>query len=196
MARVTPDAVSEPFRIPERVERYCDVPGCREEGLYRAPKNRHQLNDYYWFCLEHVRAYNSAWNYFEGLSEEEIEVIRRNDTCWQRPTWPFTKSSERMEDDIRERVRRMFDLGGEDHGEGSKGDYRKAAQDYARARSEEERAFAVFDLDASASFTDVKTRYKKLAKQLHPDANGGDQAAEERLKAVNEAYATLKKALA
>lgn len=44
--------------------------------------------------------------------------------------------------------------------------------------------------------TEVKRRYKELAKQLHPDVNGGDLAAEERLKRINQAYAVLKKALA
>ncbi|MFO1060844.1 MAG: DnaJ domain-containing protein, partial [Dongiaceae bacterium] len=35
-------------------------------------------------------------------------------------------------------------------------------------------------------------RYKSLVKRLHPDANGGDKAAEERLKHINLAYSTLK----
>ena len=39
---------------------------------------------------------------------------------------------------------------------------------------------------------DVVGRYLTLVKQHHPDANGGDKAAEERLKSINEAYATLK----
>ncbi len=39
---------------------------------------------------------------------------------------------------------------------------------------------------------DVKARYKMLAKSLHPDANGGDKRAEERLKSVNHAYTTLR----
>ena len=38
----------------------------------------------------------------------------------------------------------------------------------------------------------LKTRYKQLAKQHHPDANGGDRAAEERLKTINLAYAALR----
>ena len=38
----------------------------------------------------------------------------------------------------------------------------------------------------------MKTRYKELAKRHHPDANGGDRAAEERLKTINIAYATLR----
>ena len=54
----------------------------------------------------------------------------------------------------------------------------------------------MLDLEASASFTEVKTRYKKLVKRLHPDANGGDREAEERLKIINQAYQTLKKAFA
>jgi curved DNA-binding protein CbpA len=43
------------------------------------------------------------------------------------------------------------------------------------------------------TFPEIKARYKQLAKRLHPDANGGDTRAEEQLKKVNEAYATLKK---
>jgi curved DNA-binding protein CbpA len=39
---------------------------------------------------------------------------------------------------------------------------------------------------------DVKTRYKELAKRHHPDANGGDRAAEERLKSINLAYAAVR----
>jgi curved DNA-binding protein CbpA len=34
-----------------------------------------------------------------------------------------------------------------------------------------------------------------LVKRFHPDANGGDRDAEERLKLINDAYTTLKKAL-
>ena len=40
--------------------------------------------------------------------------------------------------------------------------------------------------------TEIKARYIKLVKQLHPDANGGNPEAEERLKSVNLAYTTLK----
>jgi len=41
----------------------------------------------------------------------------------------------------------------------------------------------------------LKTRYKELAKQHHPDANGGDRGAEERLKTINLAYATVRSRL-
>ena len=38
----------------------------------------------------------------------------------------------------------------------------------------------------------LKARYKVLVKLHHPDAHGGDKAAEEKLKIINQAYATLK----
>ncbi|MBH0118962.1 DnaJ domain-containing protein, partial [Rhodococcus sp. CX] len=42
-----------------------------------------------------------------------------------------------------------------------------------------------------ASQDDIKKAYRKLARDLHPDANPGDAAAEERFKAVSEANAVL-----
>ncbi len=184
MNRPTPAAVSEPFRREEAPERLCDVPGCTEEGNYRAPKSRERLTDYYWFCLDHVRAYNAAWDYFADMSEEEIEAIRRYDTVWQRPSWPLGSKIERIDDQIDEALRAAFGFGA---------DKAEEAWRTRRPQSEEEKALAALDLPASASFTEVKTRYKKLAKCLHPDANGGDRAAEERFKAINHAYAVLKK---
>lgn len=37
----------------------------------------------------------------------------------------------------------------------------------------------------------IKQAYRRLARQYHPDVNGGDAQAEERFKAINEAYQTL-----
>src|SRR6188768_2819970 len=43
----------------------------------------------------------------------------------------------------------------------------------------------------SASADEIKKVYKKLAGQLHPDRNPGDQKTEARFKAVNRAYQVL-----
>ncbi len=48
--------------------RTCDMPGCGAQGEYRAPKSRQNLHEYWWFCLEHVRAYNGSWDYYKGMS--------------------------------------------------------------------------------------------------------------------------------
>ena len=71
---------------PEILPRRCDWPGCEDMGEYRAPKNR-GLRSYYWFCLDHVRGYNTSWNYYEGMSADEIEQARRDDVTWNRPSW-------------------------------------------------------------------------------------------------------------
>lgn len=52
----------------ETSTRRCDKSGCSQPGQYRAPKSPKQLDDYYWFCKEHVREYNTNWNYFQGQS--------------------------------------------------------------------------------------------------------------------------------
>ncbi|WP_425147963.1 DnaJ C-terminal domain-containing protein [Deinococcus sp.] len=43
----------------------------------------------------------------------------------------------------------------------------------------------------SASEADIKSAYRKLAKQYHPDKNPGDKAAADRFKEIGEAYAAL-----
>ena len=50
----------------------CDTPGCELAGEYRAPKSRESLRDFHWFCLDHVRAYNAAWDYYKGMAPEEM----------------------------------------------------------------------------------------------------------------------------
>ena len=57
-------------------------------------------------------------------------------------------------------------------------------------------AFRTMGLVPPVTLTHLKTRYKELVKRHHPDVNGGDNSAEERLKDINEAYTTLKKSLA
>jgi len=54
---------------------------------------------------------------------------------------------------------------------------------------------SVFGLEPPVTLDEVKARYKRLVKMTHPDRNGGDRAAEERLKSINEAYTTLRRFL-
>jgi len=184
MRRVNQEAIDTPFRRPNAPERQCEHPGCAGEGLYRAPVGRDRLDQYYWFCLDHVRAYNLAWDFFAGMSESEIEYQRRHDTVWQRPSWPFGRFGESRAGAGDAQGPHIHD------GFGFFSDRPNSAE--ARPQSPEQKALAVLDLRQPVTFEDVRARYKVLVKMLHPDANGGDTAAEERLKAVNQAYAALK----
>lgn len=51
--------------------------------------------------------------------------------------------------------------------------------------------YQVLGVSKDATPEDIKKAYRRLAMQYHPDRNPGDKAAEERFKAINEAYAVL-----
>jgi hypothetical protein len=167
--------------------RVCDHPDCVAGGDFRAPKSRLDLNDYYWFCLDHVRAYNSAWNYYAGMSDSEIEAEIRSDTVWQRPSW---RLGDRHGPGYAARVRDPLGLfSSSRRGRDRDRSNRDAAR---RALSAQEQALAVFEIEPPFTPVRLKARYKALVKLHHPDAHGGDKAAEEKLKIINQAYATLK----
>ena len=177
---------------PETPVRLCDHPGCVAGGEFRAPKSRLELRDYYWFCLDHIRAYNSAWNYYAGMSDREIEAEIRRDTVWQRPSW---RLGDRHGPGYAERIRDYFGMfsgsgGGSSNRRRGNGD--RAPDAERRALSAREQALSVFEIEPPFTQTSLKARYKTLVKLHHPDAHGGDKAAEEKLKIVNQAYATLK----
>jgi len=169
--------------------RHCDAPGCPGTGEYRAPRSRARLTDYYWFCLDHVRAYNAQWNFYAGMSEAEVERQIRADTTWQRPTWPLGVRSARQ---AAQGPRLGWGVFGQD---GWDAERIRAARNGAGRRprpgSAEDEALAVLDLDAPVTRDAVKSRYKTLVKKHHPDANGGSKDSEERFKRINRAYSTL-----
>ena len=51
--------------------------------------------------------------------------------------------------------------------------------------------YKVLGITETASAEEIKKAYRKLAQTHHPDANPGDETAEERFKEISEAYATL-----
>ena len=65
----------------------CEWQGCREPGLYPAPKGRNREGQYHRFCLDHVRQYNKTYNYFSGLPDEAVVKHQKDDTIGHRPTW-------------------------------------------------------------------------------------------------------------
>jgi hypothetical protein len=183
MSRPRANTYHRPQRPPEAEPRLCEHPGCREAGDFRAPRSRKSLNEFYWFCLEHVRLYNASWDFYRGMSAAEIEASRRADIVGGRPTWPLGRRGPQpydlRDEALRDALRRFFFQDQE-------------APRPRRPPTPEEEALAVLELDAGATQAQIKTRYKELVKRHHPDANGGDKVAEDRLKVINQAYTFLK----
>ncbi len=179
----------------------CDWPGCLDSGLHRAPRSRHQIRVYHWFCLEHVRIFNKSWNYYRGMTESEIETSIRSDVTWNRPTWPQGSLAGAGAGSPRAGGKKNHWFG---DGSGTMGDpfgffgraERPGKPGRPRVAPTEERALRVLDLKFPITVKDVKARYKTLVKRHHPDVNGGDKAAEERLKQINQAYETVMSCLA
>jgi curved DNA-binding protein CbpA len=166
--------------------RKCDHPGCDAHGEYRAPKSR-APGDYYWFCLKHVAEYNKSWNYYSGMSVEEIERENRRDEVWQTQTFKFGLSLDAAARGG------MLDDPLEIYGRYMKGRQRPEAKIVRIFSKEERAALRLFGLEWPFAVKDLKARYKKLARTHHPDLNRGSKESEEKFKAVAAAYAELLK---
>ncbi len=175
-------------------ERPCDHVGCRLAGVARAPKSRELDSEHYWFCQAHAAEYNRSWNYFAGLSEEQIRARQEQEAVTGgRPTWSFKAgrgSREAAAAASRGFFRDAFGI----FGRGPQAQAaEKAAYDKRLGRLERN-ALADLDLDATADGPTIRKRYTELLKRCHPDANGGDRSTEHKLARVIKAFRTLKKA--
>ncbi|MDD3445448.1 MAG: J domain-containing protein [Zavarzinia sp.] len=175
--------------------RTCASDGCCLAGEYRAPRSRDPKDEPLWFCLDHVRDYNRNWNWFEGMGSAEIERYQSQNATWHRPTWRLgdrAGGKAGSQQDNAAAPHDPFDFLGE---AGYRIDPKAKAVPEAAARPlspEDKRALAVLELDAGVAAPEVKTRYKALVKRYHPDRNGGDKGAEDRLRQVIEAYRHLR----
>ena len=71
------------------MENICQWNKCRNVGKYRAPTERDNIKNFKWLCEKHIVLFNKNWNYFEGMSENEIQKFIKSDLTWHRPTQKF-----------------------------------------------------------------------------------------------------------
>ncbi len=172
----------------ETADRPCDYQGCKEKGAYRAPKSPELLDEYFWFCKDHIREYNLKWNFFQGTTDEEFQKFLDKNRVWERETKPFSRLGDGNAW-ARLGVNDPMALLGE-----------KATQNPGRVNSAatrklpatERRAIEILDARDTMSKTEIRKVYKGLIKVLHPDMNGGDRSHEEQLQEVVWAWDQLK----
>jgi curved DNA-binding protein CbpA len=179
----------------------CEHPSCKAAGEYRAPKGRDREGQYWRFCLQHVREYNAAYNYFAGMSDSAVAAFQKDSIVGHRPTWTMgmngSGQTEGQSPKAEPRDWGYFDplgiLRGEDFTQARTS---RAAPEPKRPRytGAVRRALDILGLDETADGPAIKAQYKSLVKRFHPDANGGDRSFEERLRDIIKAHDTLKSA--
>jgi len=173
--------------------RNCQWHGCDEAGEFRAPGARSGgfdgPGDYRWFCLDHVRAFNSAYDAFAGMSAEEIFRAQSPIAGWERETRAFRPTAGI------DSAPRWADFADPLEAISGRARARKPAErkDGRAVNPEERKAFEVLSLPIDADLKALRSRYSELVRRYHPDRNGGDRSLEHRLQGVVEAYQLLRK---
>lgn len=182
------EAAPEPRRPDERP---CDHLGCRAAGAFKAPKGRDLEGQYWWFCQDHAADYNRRFNYFAGMSDEELMAYSAKEAVGHRPTWSFKAGkADRLSAAYRNfadgRRRDPFGV----FGAGEAGP--RVEPKRARVSRMHVLALETLGLDEDAEAGAIRARYAELVKRFHPDSNGGDRSAEAQLHKVIRAFQTLK----
>ncbi|MFM2279385.1 MAG: hypothetical protein RLZZ444_1616 [Pseudomonadota bacterium] len=174
----------------------CQWDGCEQPGVHRAPVGRNAEGQYFIFCFEHVKEYNKGYNYFSGLSDNDVARYQKEAITGHRPTWSIGVNKNAKwgpaQNQARAGAAKMRDPFG--FAGWRMNENRQQEPRQRRLKPLETKAFETLELPASATSSDIKSRYKELVKKHHPDANGGDRGSEERFRAVIQAYQLLKQA--
>jgi hypothetical protein len=176
----------------------CDWPGCAHGATHRAPKGRDHEREYWRFCLDHVREYNSSYNFFAGMSDDAVARYQKDAVTGHRPTWKMGMVGGHRAAKPRTRFDSAYD-GADDPFEmfgelGARPRRGRTHQETERrmVRNAERKALHMLGLETDAQRPEIKARFKELVKRHHPDANGGDRGSEDKLREIIEAYNYLK----
>jgi hypothetical protein len=185
----------------------CEWKGCTKPGGHRAPKGRGRDGEFFLFCVDHVRQYNATYNYFDGMSDDQVEDFRKDAMTGHRPTWkvganawahgtrdgsshsdPNAPMKDTTGSASREKDPHAF------FASRAKMAREEAKEARRKLRPLEKKSLDTMQLKESATKEEIKSRYKELVKEHHPDANGGDPRSADKLREVIQAYNFLKQA--
>jgi len=146
------------------------------------------MNQYYFFCLDHVKEYNKSWDFYKGLSVNQIENSMREDIIWNRPSWPLKGGPQK----VIEQINNFFaDDSNPFNTDRQNNQYFKNKLIDENLTNEENQALSTLNLNLPLSLENIKKSYKKLVKIFHPDVNGNNKKAEDKFKEINKAYKIL-----
>jgi len=175
--------------------RVCAEPGCEEPGEFRAPPLEGAATSngpgaFRWMCLDHVRAFNSRYNYFDGMTADEIHQAQRPMAGWENETRAFARAG------YGDQGPRWADFNDPLDAIGARFRREVAPErsDGKPLSGQDRASLKVLGLAADADRPALRKRYSELVRQYHPDRNGGDRSHEARLQSVIAAYQQLRQA--
>ena len=187
--------VSRPTRFHGRVEGArdrCAYPGCDAPGEFKAPLQPANFDGpgaWRFLCLDHVREHNSRYNFFDGMTSDEITEAQSPLHGWERPSRKFASNGADPPPAWSDFTDPLDAISGR---------FRHVREAAAPSRFDkaERRALGVLGLGDDADRHALRQNYSTLVRRYHPDKNGGDRTHEQRLRDVIEAYQLLRRSAA
>ena len=164
----------------------CEWGNCKNTGKFRAPAERDNSKNFKWLCEDHIKLFNKSWNYFDGMSQSEIESFLKSDLTWHRPTQKFGSSDNFFNILWNNTLNDKFKIFQENE---AKSIY---TNNYKKLCEKDKDAFRIMELEFNADRTAIQKKFKSLVKKFHPDKHSGNKQYEDKLKKITLAYSHLK----
>ena len=164
----------------------CDWKNCKEIGKYKAPTEKDNSKNFRWLCGEHIKLFNNSWNYFDGMSQNEIENFLKSDLTWHRPTQKFGSADN------------FFNILWNNALEDKLNIFKSSGfQEFKKKKlsNNDKDALDIMDLKYDTKWEEIQKKFKVLVKKYHPDKNLGSKKYEDKLKKITLAYSQLKKTI-
>ena len=165
------------------MENICEWQNCKDLGKFKAPTERDNSRDFKWLCEKHIKLFNSKWNYFDGMSQDEIENFLKSDLTWHRPTQKFGSADSFFNILWNDALTDKFKI------------FEKSKNVNSKIKKLNERdkdAFIIMGLKFNDDWKTIQKKFKTLVKKFHPDKHAGNKQYEDKLKKITLAYSHIK----
>ena len=162
----------------------CEWKNCKEFGQYKAPSENDNSKNFKLLCKEHIKMFNKNWDYFDGMSQEEIKIFLKSDLTWHKPTQKFASSDNFFNILWNNALSDKFNFFKQE----------KITNNLKsmKLNEKDKDAFRIMGLEFNAEWPIIQKKFKMLVKKLHPDRNSGNKQYEDKLKKITLAYSHLK----
>ena len=165
------------------MENICEWSYCKEAGKFKAPTEKDNSKNFIWLCEEHIKLFNKNWDYFDGMSQNEIENFLKSDLTWHRPTQKFGATDNFFNILWNNALNDKFKIFKEE----------RSIHTTNQILCEKDKdAFIIMGLECNADRETIQKKFKTLVKKFHPDKHSGNKQYEDQLKKITLAYSHLK----